>query len=327
MHRKTNEGEIVQMDINYEKQTILIVDDSRLNLMYLSTLLLDQYNVNIAANGTEALKIIFSKNPPDLILLDVVMPEMDGYEVCKRIKSEDSTKNIPVIFITGNEREDDEIYGFKIGAVDYITKPFNPVVVNARVNTHMELIRYRNYLESISYLDGLTNISNRRRFNEHSEMLWNIAKREKKVISIIMIDIDYFKAFNDIYGHQAGDACLFQVAQSLSKTVLRKTDLTARYGGEEFVCILPNTGLEDAFSIGEKIRKEIIKLGIPHKGSKVLDIVTISLGAASCIPDKDNSLNMLIKNADDALYYSKKNGRNCTNIYINKSSLKPAALT
>lgn len=315
------------MDINYEKQTILIVDDSRLNLMYLSTLLLDQYNVNIAANGTEALKIIFSKNPPDLILLDVVMPEMDGYEVCKRIKSEDSTKNIPVIFITGNEREDDEIYGFKIGAVDYITKPFNPVVVNARVNTHMELIRYRNYLESISYLDGLTNISNRRRFNEHSEMLWNIAKREKKVISIIMIDIDYFKAFNDIYGHQAGDACLFQVAQSLSKTVLRKTDLTARYGGEEFVCILPNTGLEDAFSIGEKIRKEIIKLGIPHKGSKVLDIVTISLGAASCIPDKDNSLNMLIKNADDALYYSKKNGRNCTNIYINKSSLKPAALT
>lgn len=315
------------MDINYKKQTILIVDDSRLNLMYLSTLLLDQYNVNIAANGAEALKIIFSKNPPDLILLDVVMPEMDGYEVCRRIKSEDSTKNIPVIFITGNEREDDEIYGFKIGAVDYITKPFNPVVVNARVNTHMELIRYRNYLESISYLDGLTNISNRRRFNEHSELLWNIAKREKKVISIIMIDIDYFKAFNDIYGHQAGDACLFQVAQSISKTVLRKTDLTARYGGEEFVCILPNTGLEDAFSIGEKIRKEITKLGIPHKGSKVLDIVTISLGAASCIPDKDNSLSMLIKNADDALYYSKKNGRNCTNIYINKSSSKPAALT
>ena len=303
------------MDMNYKKQTILIVDDSKLNLMYLSRLLTDQYNVDIAANGAEALKIIFSQPPPDLILLDVVMPEMDGYEVCKIIKSEDSTKNIPVIFITGNEREDDEIYGFKIGAVDYITKPFSPVVVNARVNTHMELIRYRNYLESISYLDCLTNISNRRRFNEHSELLWNIAKREKKVISLIMIDIDYFKAFNDIYGHQAGDACLFQVAQTFSKTVLRKTDLIARYGGEEFVCMLPNTNLDDAFLVAEKIREEIIKLGIPHKGSKVLDIVTISLGAASFIPDKDNSLSMLIKNADDALYYSKKNGKNSTNIY------------
>lgn len=301
--------------MNYKKQTILIVDDSRLNLMYLSSLLIDQYNVNIAVNGAEALKITFSQNPPDLILLDVVMPDMDGYEVCKKIKAEDSTKNIPVIFITGNEREDDEVYGFSIGAVDYITKPFSPVVVNARVNTHMELIRYRNYLESISYLDGLTNIANRRRFDEHSELLWNIAKREKEEISLIMIDIDYFKAFNDIYGHQAGDACLFQVAQTLSKTVLRKTDLIARYGGEEFVCILPNTKLDDSFLVAERIRNEIIKLGVPHKGSKALDIVTISLGTASCIPGKDNSLSMLLRNADDALYYSKENGKNCTNVY------------
>ncbi|MFA6940044.1 MAG: response regulator [Clostridiaceae bacterium] len=182
------------MDINYKKQTILVVDDSRLNLTYLSNLLINQYNVKTAANGEEALRIIFSENSPDLVLLDVVMPGMDGYEVCRRIKAEDSTKNIPVIFITGKQNEEDEIYGFKIGAVDYITKHLSPVIVNVRINTHMELIRYRNYLESISYLDGLTNIPNRRRFNEHSELLWNIAERERKVISVIMIDIDYFKA-------------------------------------------------------------------------------------------------------------------------------------
>lgn len=308
------------MDINFNRQTILIVDDSKLNLTYLSSLLINQYNVNTAANGEEALKIIFSENPPDLILLDVVMPGMNGYEICREIKAEDRTKNIPVIFITGNQSEEDEIYGFKIGAVDYITKPFSPVIVNARVSTHMELIRYRNYLESISYLDGLTNIPNRRRFDEYSEFLWNIAKREKKVISLIMIDIDYFKEFNDIYGHQAGDSCLLQVAQTLSKIILRKTDLIARYGGEEFVCMLPDTDLEDSFLVAERIRKEIMNLAIPHEGSDFLDIVTISLGAASCIPNKENSLNILIKNADDALYDSKKSGRNCTSIYKNSSS-------
>lgn len=308
------------MEINYSKQTILIVDDSRLNLMYISRILSDKYNVETASSGEEALKIVFSPNVPDLILLDVVMPEMDGYEVCRKIKSEDSTKNIPIIFLTGNKKEDDEIYGFSIGAVDYITKPFSTVVLNARVNTHMELIRYRNYLESISYLDGLTNIANRRRFAEYSELLWNIAKRDKKVVSLIMMDIDFFKTFNDIYGHQAGDICLYGVAQALSKIVLRKTDIIARYGGEEFVGMLQNTNAEDTFIVAEKIRKEIMKLSIPHGGSKVLDIVTISLGVASCIPDEYNSLEKLIKNADEALFYSKENGRNSTNVYKNRNN-------
>ncbi len=297
-----------------KKQSILIVDDSSFNNALLSDILKDEYQIRTVTNGNAAFDIAFSQEPPALILLDVVMPEIDGYEVCKKLKANDFTKNIPVIFITARVNEEDEIYGFSLGAVDYISKPYNPVIVKARVRTHMELAMYREYLEAISYLDGLTGIPNRRRFDERFELMWNIARREKNVLSVVMMDIDNFKKYNDIYGHQAGDDCLIKVAKELEKTIQRKTDFIGRYGGEEFVCILPNTDKDNAVLVAEQMRQNIMKLNVEHKGSEVSDIVTISLGVASFIPDKESKASDLLELADAALYCSKESGRNKVSI-------------
>lgn len=295
----------------YDKmQSILIVDDSAFHCKYLCDILRSQYDVRAVKNGRDAIAVACSENPPDVILLDVVMPEIDGYEVCKRLKCIEMTSEIPIIFITGKMDEADEIHGFELGAVDYISKPFNPIIVKARVNTHMKLKRYRDYLESMSYIDGLTKIANRRKFNEYFDLMWSMSLRESKILSIIMIDIDYFKLFNDRYGHQLGDECLISVAQQLANMVSRKTDFVGRYGGEEFVCILPNTPLENAYMIAEKMRMGVMELNILHEDSKVMNRVTISLGVAACIPQKDWKQNSLIECADHALYHSKEHGRN-----------------
>ncbi len=311
----------MKMDELSKQQTILIVDDARENINFLAEILKANFKIRVTTNGEKALEISFSDSPPDLILLDIMMPEIDGYEVCKRLKASFITRSIPVIFITGKTNEEDEIYGFSLGAVDYITKPFSPIIVKARINTHAELKRYRDYLESISYLDGLTGIPNRRKFDEQYELVWNIAKRDRIPISIIMIDIDQFKLYNDYYGHQAGDECLLQVAQGLSEIIVRKTDLMARYGGEEFICILPNTDETAAFLIAENLRNNIIKLQIPHTKVNEENILTISLGVATSIPEtKDSDYSELIKDADHALYKSKTNGRNKTSTYTSRDT-------
>ncbi len=293
-----------------KQQTILIVDDAKSNIIVLSELLRADFKIKAATSGEKALAIAFSDDPPDLILLDVVMPDMDGYEVCKRLKVSSQTKSIPIIFITGKVNEEDEIYGFNLGAVDYITKPFSPVVVKARVGTHAELKRHRDFLEGISYLDGLTGIANRRKLNEFMELTCSYAERESLPISMIMIDIDFFKLYNDHYGHQQGDNCLIQIAGALSETLVRKTDFVARYGGEEFVCVLPNTNTDIALELAEKLRLSVMALQIPHAYSTAADCVTISLGVSTLIPTTDLSCDILIKNADEALYLSKKSGRN-----------------
>jgi len=298
------------MDELSKQQTILIVDDAKENINILAELLRTDFKIRAATGGGKALEIAFSDNPPDLILLDVIMPEMDGYEVCKRLKASSQTKSIPVIFVTGKVSEEDEIYGFNLGAIDYIIKPFSPVIIKARVQTHAELKRYRDYLESISYLDGLTGIANRRSFNDYLNSTWNFAEREPSPISMILMDIDHFKQFNDNYGHQPGDACLVLIAQALSETIVRKTDFIARYGGEEFVCILPNTNIDNAAVIAEKLRLSIMALQIPHAFSSAENIITISLGVAAIIPDGNSSCSALIEAADEALYRSKKSGRN-----------------
>ena len=298
------------MDESSQKQSVLVVDDSPENITILGALLRSDYTVRVATNGEKALKIVASDNPPDLILLDVVMPGIDGYEVCKRIKSDSRTKNIPIIFITAKSTEEDEIKGFEIGAVDYVTKPFSPVVVKARVRTHVELKKYRDFLENTAYCDGLTAIANRRRFDEYYELVWNFAVRGSLPLSLIMIDIDHFKLFNDNYGHQAGDECLIKIANMLSTSVKRKTDVVARYGGEEFVCVLPNTGIDGALVMAENFRTNILSLQIPHIHSSAGNYVTISQGVSTTIPTKDLSPNALVLAADEALYKSKENGRN-----------------
>ncbi|MBF0477702.1 MAG: diguanylate cyclase, partial [Deltaproteobacteria bacterium] len=291
-----------------EKQAlsvILIVDDEPGNIRILVELLRPYYTTRVAVNGETALRIATSDNPPDLVLLDIMMPGMDGYEVCRRLKADPCTQHIPVIFITAKDSEEDQITGFETGAVDYVTKPFSPVIVKARVKTHVELKKLREFYESLSLRDGLTCIANRRRFDEYLSATWNLAKRESSPLSLVLIDIDHFKFFNDNYGHKDGDACLIRVAQTLGASLRRSVDLMARYGGEEFGCILPNTTLDGAMAMAERFRECILALQIPHAGSPTADYLTISQGVATVIPSSDSSPDNLIKAADAALYRSK----------------------
>lgn len=293
-----------------EKNTILIVDDSPENITVLGALLRTDYIIRVATNGEKALQLVDSDNPPDLILLDVMMPGIDGYEVCKRLKANTLTQKIPVIFITAKTSEADEVKGFEMGAVDYVTKPFSPVVIKARVRTHVELKKYRDFLVNTSYCDGLTAVANRRRFDEYYTAMWNLAVRESLPLSLIMIDLDNFKKYNDNYGHQEGDACLIRIAQKLSTSLKRKTDLLARYGGDEFVCLLPGTNIDGAVKVAELFRSNVLSLQIPNAYSGTTSCMTISQGVASIHPAMDLSANSLIMFADEALYKAKNEGRN-----------------
>ncbi|MBF0476644.1 MAG: diguanylate cyclase [Deltaproteobacteria bacterium] len=298
------------MDKTSHKQSVLIVDDEPVNARILVELLCPNYAVRVAVNGVGALRVARSEIPPDLILLDIVMPGMDGYEVCRELKADPFTQDIPVIFITAKDSEQDQIKGFDIGAVDYITKPFSPVVVEARVKTHVELKIKSELLKNLSFSDGLTGIANRRRFDEYMAYAWNFSARESLPLSLIMIDIDHFKLFNDNYGHLAGDACLVQVSQTLTNSIKRKTDMAARYGGEEFGCILPHTSSDGALALANNLSDNLQSLSIPHVRSGTCGWVTISQGVATVVPSKNTRPDTLIKVADEALYQAKSEGRN-----------------
>jgi diguanylate cyclase (GGDEF)-like protein len=293
------------------KPTILIVDDIPLNIKILGDSLKKDYRVRFATEGPKALAIAASDDQPDLILLDIVMPVMDGYEVCRRLKANRHTRNIPVIFITAKDQEEDETAGLEIGAVDYITKPFSLPIVNARIHTHLELKRHRDFLENLSTLDGLTGVPNRRTFDERLRMEWRRAIRESTSLALLIMDIDHFKAFNDNYGHLAGDDCLKLVARNLAATINRPGDFFARYGGEEFTCILPLTDLNGVRHMAGKMLSRIESLKIPHRYSSVGDHVTISIGGACIYPIAPARIDMLIEAADKSLYEAKKEGRNC----------------
>lgn len=292
------------------RPAILIVDDAPENINILGELLRDEYDVRVATNAEKAIKIANSDNPPDLILLDIVMPGMDGYTACRLLKAEVCTRDIPVIFITARDSEQDEVKGFECGAVDYVTKPFSPVIVKARVRTHLELKKHRTFLESLSFMDGLTGIPNRRRFDDYLNMSWQFCMRDADPLSLAIVDIDHFKDYNDHYGHQAGDSCLIMVAQCLAAAVKRKIDLVARYGGEEFGCLLPKTHYEDAVKMSEYLREQILALQIPHGYSPVEKFVTVSVGLATMIPLPEVKAEELLILADQNLYKAKQSGRN-----------------
>jgi len=292
------------------KQHVLVVDDIPKNLQLMGTVL-KTINVKVAfaQNGKQAIEYAQTKQP-DLILLDIMMPDMDGYEVCKRLKDDPITKDIPIIFVSALDDVNDEYYGFKLGGVDYITKPFNPKIAQVRVANYLRLKRKTDLLEQLSSIDGLTEIHNRRRFDETLENESARAKRDETCLSLILIDIDFFKQFNDLYGHAAGDNCLRKVAASLKKTLHRPADCVARYGGEEFVVVLPNTDISGAEGIAEKLRLGIESLNVPHEKSKVSEIVTISLGISTTMPGHNLPQSEFIETADKCLYESKENGRN-----------------
>jgi len=292
------------------KANILVVDDSPENLQVISAVLKQDYKVKVAINGERALALATSAEPPDLILLDVMMPGMDGYEVCARLKQNPITARIPVLFVSSRDDEEDEARGLSLGAIDYIVKPIRPSIVQARVRNHIELKRSRDLLERLTTQDHLTGISNRRRFDDSLHAEWQRAARTQTPVSLIAIDIDHFKAYNDHYGHPGGDQCLIKVARALAACVTRPTDLVARCGGEEFGCLLPSTDNTGASRLAEQMRAAIEALGLEHAQSPTHRHVTISLGVSTALPQADEPAQALVDMADAALYAAKGAGRN-----------------
>lgn len=282
--------------------------------MILSDLLKDEYQIKIAKNGQKALDIVHSSDEVDIILLDIMMPDIDGYEVCRELKSNPKTKNIPIIFVTAKDNDEDEEYGLNLGAIDYITKPFNKAIVKLRIKNHLELKLKSDLLEELSMYDGLTHIPNRRFFDEVFQSTYKEVKRENKSLAVLMIDIDFFKLYNDNYGHGKGDEALKKVAQALQITLKRPTDLVARYGGEEFVILLKDISEENVKKIALNLLQSIRELQITHEYSKVEQIVTISIGVAyKTASSLINKVELLIC-ADEALYDVKRTSRNSYHI-------------
>lgn len=294
------------MDIKHP--TILIVDDEQINIRLLAETVNDLGSVVFATNGQAAIQQAHEQQP-DLILLDVKMPEMDGYSVCAALKDQDGTRNIPVVFVSALGEEGEE-EGLNAGAIDYIYKPFRPAIVRARVRNQLDLKRYRDALEDIAFHDGLTGLPNRRAFDRHFTDEIRRAHRSEKPLSVVLADIDHFKAYNDTYGHGKGDACLRIVGAALSAPRNRPGDMLARYGGEEFVGIFPDCDVYGAELICETLRISVENLEIPHSASTVADVVTVSVGSVTSIPNSPDVHDDLLAAADQQLYRSKQNGRN-----------------
>lgn len=298
------------MDKQEGQAQVLIVDDNEKNLKILNVILRKSgYHVVAAQSGNEAIKTV-EKMIPDVILLDVTMPELDGYETCKIIKAANRTKDVPIIFVSANVDTEDVIKGFESGGADYVTKPFNSEILLAKVKTYIKLMQRTKQLRVLADKDGLTGLANRRNFNEFMDLEWRRCLRSSSSLSVIMIDIDHFKLYNDTYGHLEGDSALKKVADVLKKTCRRPGDLAARYGGEEFAIILSETNCDVATVIATNICEGVERLSIPHSSSKVKDTVTVSIGVAAIIPDEAKQSEQLIKMADDQLYKSKTSGRN-----------------
>jgi diguanylate cyclase (GGDEF)-like protein len=319
--------------------SILIVDDRPENLLALEQVLESPELKIVRANsGHEALEQTLDHKFA-LILLDVQMPVMDGYETAALLRGNKRTKNIPIIFVTAATKERSQIFlGYGSGAVDYLFKPLEPGVLKSKVTIFLELYHQRQLLEEktreldakvieletlqtkleksneklrqLSSLDGLTDIPNRRFFNETMTREWQRGTRRQKPLSLILADIDHFKAFNDAYGHVMGDDCLKQVAKSLRKSILRDVDTIARYGGEEFAAILPETDETGAILIIQRMLESIKNLEIDHCASPTADYVTVSFGLSTMIPNPNQHPTELIESADRALYLAKNSGRN-----------------
>lgn len=336
------------------KTKILVIDDQISNLDILAYFLNSQGAVVQTLSAGEQAVAVALKFQPDLILLDVMMPGQDGYTTCKALKQNDKTSAIPVIFASALTESHDKIKGFELGAIDYISKPLELKEILARLVAHLGVHRQKNQLQNLNHklqqeiqlrkretdillenqtklqannkllqklatVDALTQVGNRRCF-EHSLMIeWRRAIRERTPLSLIMCDVDNFKAYNDYYGHQRGDTCLQKIAHTLLQIFKRPSDLLCRYGGEEFSVILPNTPAPGAAHMAEKMRLAVSELNLDHQGISEQDTVSISVGVSSFQPNEyfsesENKLMLqkIIETSDKALYQAKSNGRNCT---------------
>jgi len=291
-----------------KKNTLLIVDDENANLKVLTHILGADYTIYTATNGVNAVQKA-RELQPDLILLDILMPEMDGYETLSTIKKTEEINKIPVVFITGLDSVEDEEKGLSLDAADYITKPFSAPIVKLRVRNQIQIVNQLRMIERLSLVDQLTGIANRRSFDSRLIVEWKQAIREQTSLSLLMMDLDKFKDLNDTYGHQQGDLVLKKVAEIFTMSLRRPADFTARWGGEEFIVLLPNTPLEGALDVAENIRTDIERSPIMFSDGTVIRI-TVSIGVASIFPEKSSSIDVFISNADKALYLAKEAGRN-----------------
>ena len=288
---------------------ILIIDDDRIALDLIMNTFSHSATVLTALNGENGLEIAVNEQP-DLILLNTFIQDVDGHEICSQLKSMPETQNIPIIILSASSEFTDELIALEMGAIDFIIKPPKPEILKARVENHLFLKRDRDHLRLMSSIDGLTEVANRRRFDECLNLEWRRAARSKNPLSLLMLDIDHFKSYNDTYGHQIGDKCLKTVALEIARHLRRPSDLVARYGGEEFAVILPETPSYAAFSIAKRIWSGIADLNIVHAGSASLGYLTVSMGIATTIPDGTQHMSKLIENADKNLYKAKIGGRN-----------------
>jgi diguanylate cyclase (GGDEF)-like protein len=297
-----------------KKHTILIIDDSEVNITALIRILSPDYKTLVATGGREGLELAKTSSP-DLIILDIVMPEMDGFETIVALKKAVSTRYIPVIFITALSNPEDETKGLLLGGSDYIAKPFNSQVVKQRVKNQIRILEYIKKIEQLSRIDQLTGLPNRRSFHERLLSEWKLAIREKTTISLLVMDLDYFKKCNDTFGHLMGDTVLQRVAKVIDSVTKRPTDFSARWGGEEFITLLPKTESVSAQAIAESIRSSVEKKLITFNDGTTTRI-TISIGVNTHKPAKDSSLNDFLHYADDALYLAKRNGRNNVTVHV-----------
>jgi diguanylate cyclase (GGDEF)-like protein len=303
---------------------LLVVDDEIGTIRLLSSIVQGFGEVFFATNGRDALAMARDKRP-DLVLLDAEMPEMDGFAVCAALKQDPEFVDLPILFVTAHSDVAMETRALGLGAVDFISKPLSPAIVQARVKTHLLLKQRTDALHRLATVDGLTGLANRRTFDTTLNAEWRRACRTQVPLSLLMIDVDYFKRYNDHYGHQAGDECLRAVAQALAATTLRSGELAARYGGEEFAVILPGCDARAAIGFADKVQAKLAALAIPHAASDVARVLTLSIGITTFPQnavadntlwtdktgiDLEESVGALMAAADKALYLAKRAGRN-----------------
>jgi diguanylate cyclase (GGDEF)-like protein len=317
---------------------LLVVDDNPDHLsLAVSYLEGPQFEVAVATSGRAALtslEFIF----PQLILLDVMLPDYSGFELCRRLKQQPQYNHVPVIFMTSLDNPQSKAEGFQAGGVDYITKPLEQLEFLARVETHLRLFNHAESLQAqnqslqqesqaleiqnqtvlaenrklaqLVHIDELTQVGNRRCFDQRLREEWLRLRRSRQPLSLILFDIDYFKAYNDRYGHPAGDACLTQLAQTIKRLLKRPGDILTRYGGEEFAIILPNVNVNGALYMADRIQAELKRLALPHESSQVSPYLTVTQGISTIVPQLDTPISQLIESADQALYLAKQQGRN-----------------
>ncbi|NQZ82977.1 MAG: diguanylate cyclase [Colwellia sp.] len=290
-------------------QKILIIDDEKSNLKILSETFKGEVEVILAKDGLQGINRA-RELQPDLILLDVIMPDMDGFQVIGLLKSDARTSKIPVIFVTGELEVKKEERGLELGACDYIQKPFHVAVLKARVRLHLRMARQTALLEQLANIDPLTSIANRRLYDEVFNTEWRAAIRDETLFSLAIIDIDNFKQYNDYYGHASGDMVLEKVARAISASLMRPRDFVARFGGEEFVVLLPDTTIEGAMEVMQACCKAIADLQIPHEYATYFDHLSVSIGGNSYFPDSESCQKSLFNTADEMLYKAKSSGKN-----------------